>query len=152
LKEKRLFLTSPKQTCNEYLISSLRIRVHLSWRTGKHLYVLHVLRTYSTCSYPGYQDTTTYAALTECYRVLKSVTDCYRLLQSATECYRVFLAHLLGPIFGFVSHFICHGGHQKGKIGSKISATWCSFDRGRGERRRWVKYYLGSAKIQGNYN
>ena len=23
----------------------------------------HVLRTYSTCSYPGYQDTTTYAAL-----------------------------------------------------------------------------------------
>ena len=24
-----------------------------------------MLRTYSTCSYPGYQDTTTYAALTE---------------------------------------------------------------------------------------
>ena len=44
-------------------LSSLRIRAHLSWRTGKHLHVLHVLRTYSTCSYPGYQDTTTYAAL-----------------------------------------------------------------------------------------
>ena len=44
-------------------ISSLRIRAHLSWRTGKHLHVLHVLLTYSTCSYPGYQDTTTYAAL-----------------------------------------------------------------------------------------
>ena len=29
----------------------------------KHSHVLHVLRTYSTCSYPGYQDTTTYAAL-----------------------------------------------------------------------------------------
>ena len=43
--------------------SSLRIRAHLSWRTGKHLHVLHVLRTCSTCSYPGYQDTTTYAAL-----------------------------------------------------------------------------------------
>ena len=44
-------------------LSSLRIRAHLSSRTGKHLHVLHVLRTYSTCSYPGYQDTTTYAAL-----------------------------------------------------------------------------------------
>ena len=44
-------------------LSSLRIRAHLSWRTGKHLHVLHVLRTYSTSSYPGYQDTTTYAAL-----------------------------------------------------------------------------------------
>ena len=43
---------------NKYAIniwlSSLRIRAHLSWRTGKHLHVLHVLRTYSTCSYPGY--------------------------------------------------------------------------------------------------
>ena len=47
-------------------LSSLRIRAHLSWRTGKHLHVLHVLRTYSTCSYPGYQDTTTYAALPVC--------------------------------------------------------------------------------------
>ena len=53
-RKKRLFLTSLKQTCNEYLISSLRIRAHLSWRTGKHLHVLHVLWTYSTCSYPGY--------------------------------------------------------------------------------------------------
>ena len=44
-------------------LSSLRIRAHLSWRTGKHLHVLHVLWTYSTCSYPGYQATTTYAAL-----------------------------------------------------------------------------------------
>ena len=35
-------------------LSSLRIRAHLSWRTGKHLHVLHVLRTYSTCSYPRY--------------------------------------------------------------------------------------------------
>ena len=64
LKEKRLLVTSLKQICNECLI--LRIRAHLSWRTGKHLHVLHVfhvLRTYSTCSYPGYQDTTTYAAL-----------------------------------------------------------------------------------------
>ena len=25
----------------------------ISWGTGKHLHVLHVLRTYSTCSYPG---------------------------------------------------------------------------------------------------
>ena len=35
-------------------LSSLRIRADLSWRTGKHLHVLHVLRTYSTCGYPGY--------------------------------------------------------------------------------------------------
>ena len=42
-------------------LSSLKIRAHLSWRTGKHLHVLHVLRTYSTCSCPGQQDTTTYA-------------------------------------------------------------------------------------------
>ena len=34
-------------------LSSLRIRAHLSWRTGKHLHVLHVLQTYSTCLYPG---------------------------------------------------------------------------------------------------
>ena len=59
---------------------------------------------------------------TECYRVLQSVTECYRVLQSVIECnrvlqsiakyyrvlqniiehYRVFLAHLLGPIFGLV--------------------------------------------------
>ena len=44
-------------------LSSLRIRAHLSLRIGKHLHVLHVLRTFSTCLYPGYQDTTTYAAL-----------------------------------------------------------------------------------------
>ena len=54
-------------------LSSLRIRAHLSWRAGKHLHVLHVLRTYSTCSYPGYQDTTTYAAL-------QSSTNQYRLI------------------------------------------------------------------------
>ena len=34
-------------------LSSLRIREHLSWRPGKHLHVLHVLRTYCMCSYPG---------------------------------------------------------------------------------------------------
>ena len=28
-------------------LSSLRIRAHLSWRTGKHLHVLHVLRTFT---------------------------------------------------------------------------------------------------------
>ena len=44
-------------------LSSLKIRAHLSWRTGKHLHVLHVRRTCSTCSCPGQQDTTTYAAL-----------------------------------------------------------------------------------------
>ena len=51
-----------KHAMNNWL-SSLRIKAHTSWRKGKHLHVLHLLRTYSTCSYPGYQDTTTYAAL-----------------------------------------------------------------------------------------
>ena len=41
----------------------LRIRVHLSWRTGKHLHCLRVLRIYSTCSQPGWQDGTNYASL-----------------------------------------------------------------------------------------
>ena len=53
-------------------LSSLKIRAHLSWRTGKHLHVLHVLRTYSTCSCPGQQDTTTYAAL----EVIKLCNPC----------------------------------------------------------------------------
>ena len=53
---------------------SLRIRAHLSWRTGKHLHVLHVLRTYSTCSYPGYQDTTTYAALITAFKAIGAVS------------------------------------------------------------------------------
>ena len=34
--------------------------------------------------------------------MLQSITEYYRVLQSVTECYRVFLAHLLGPIFGLV--------------------------------------------------
>ena len=61
-KKDCFWLPLNKHAVNIWL-SSLRIRAHLSWRTGKHLHVLHVLRTYPTCSYPGYQDTTTYAAL-----------------------------------------------------------------------------------------
>ena len=61
-KKDYSWLPLNKHAMNIWL-NSLRIRAHLSWRTGKHLHVLHVLRTYSTCSYPGYQDTTTYAAL-----------------------------------------------------------------------------------------
>ena len=52
-KNDCFWLPLNKHTMNIWL-SSLRIRAHLSWRTGKHLHVLHVLRTYSTCSYPGY--------------------------------------------------------------------------------------------------
>ena len=61
-KKDCFWLPLNKHAMNIWL-SSLKIRAHLSWRTGKHLHVLHVLRTYPTCSYPGYQDTTTYAAL-----------------------------------------------------------------------------------------
>ena len=43
-------------------------------------------------------------SVTGCYRVLQSVTECYRVKQSVTQYYRVFLAHLLGPIFGLVSN------------------------------------------------
>ena len=62
-KKDCFWLPLNKHAVNIWL-SSLRIRAHLSWRKGKHLHVRHVLRTYPTCSYPGYQDTTTYAALT----------------------------------------------------------------------------------------
>ena len=41
-------------------------------------------------------------SITEYYKLLPSITDYYRVLQSTTEYYRVFLAHLLGPIFGLV--------------------------------------------------
>ena len=38
----------------------------------------------------------------EYYRVLQSIAEYYRVLQNITKYYRVFLAHLLGPIFGLV--------------------------------------------------
>ena len=38
----------------------------------------------------------------EYYRVLQSIAKYYRVLQNIREYYRVFLAHLLGPIFGLV--------------------------------------------------
>ena len=47
-KKDCFWLPLNKHAMNIWL-SSLRIRAHLSWRTGKHLHVLHVLRTYSTC-------------------------------------------------------------------------------------------------------
>ena len=52
-KKDCFWLPFNKHAMNIWL-SSLRIRAHLSWRTGKHLHVLHVLRTYSTRSYPWY--------------------------------------------------------------------------------------------------
>ena len=70
-KKDCFWLPLNKHAVNIWL-SSLRIRAHLSWRTGKHLHVLHVLRTYPTCSYPGYQDTTTYAALEKSFRFCES--------------------------------------------------------------------------------
>ena len=44
--------------------------------------------------------------------MLQSVTECYRVLQSFAVCYRVFLAHLLGPIFGLV--IFVNGGRADG--------------------------------------
>ena len=35
---------------------------------------------------------------------------------------------------------------KKGQLGARLT------EGGGGERRRWVKYYLGNAKIHGNYN
>merc|ERR1711911_321874 len=63
LRTRERFSENQSTVLREPEHGSLRTGAHLSWRTGKHLHVLHVLRTYSTCSYPGYQDTTTYAAL-----------------------------------------------------------------------------------------
>ena len=42
----------------------------------------------------------------EYYRVLQSIAKYYRVLQNIREYYRVFLAHLLGPIFGLVYIFV----------------------------------------------
>ena len=72
-KKDCFWLPLNKHAMNIWL-SSLRIRAHLSWRTGKHLHVLYVLRTYSTCSYPGYQDTAIYAALTSAWSCRASVS------------------------------------------------------------------------------
>ena len=77
-------------------LSSLRIRAHLSWRTGKHLHVLHVLRTCSTCSCPGQQDTTTYAALSGkrfsneaiLFHAFLAITLCSKIM---TRCVAWFL-------------------------------------------------------------
>ena len=41
-------------------------------------------------------------SIVEYCRVLQSVTDCNKVQHSVAACYRVFLAHLLGPIFGLV--------------------------------------------------
>ena len=73
-------------------LSSLKIRAHLSWRTGKHLHVLHVLRTYSTCSCPGQQDTTTYAALAEMINNMKN------------DNYSCFLQLFVGNIHNYLVH------------------------------------------------
>ena len=50
-KKNCFWLPLNKHAMNIWL-SSLRIRAHLSWRTGRHLHVFPVLRTYSTCSIP----------------------------------------------------------------------------------------------------
>ena len=46
-KKNCFWLPLNKHAMNIWL-NSLKIRAHLSWRTGTHLHVLHVLRTYST--------------------------------------------------------------------------------------------------------
>ena len=49
-------------------------------------------------------------SVTEYYRLLQSITEYNRVLQNITKYYKVFLAHLLGPIFGlavFVIVFLC---------------------------------------------
>ena len=51
--KKIFWLPLNKHAMNIWL-SSLRIRAHLSWRTGKNLHVLHVLWTYSRI--PGYHN------------------------------------------------------------------------------------------------
>ena len=50
LRTRARFSENQSTVLQEPEHGSLRIRAHLSWRTGKHLHVLHVLRTYSTCS------------------------------------------------------------------------------------------------------
>ena len=51
-------------------------------------------------------------SVTEYYRVFQSITEYHIVLQSVAEYHRVFLAHLLGPIFGLVSFHIPATGFQ----------------------------------------
>ena len=95
--------------------------------------------------------------VTECYRVVKGVTQCYRVLQGVaeyhrvlqniTEHYRVFLAHILGPIFGLVSFSFslpplrrthCLG-HSHGFIGNRLYIC--------GEEAALTKSHLGAAIV-----
>ena len=50
----------------------------------------------------------------EYYRVLQSIAKYYRVLQNIIEYYRVFLAHLLGPIFGlfFITPHAWYAWHE----------------------------------------
>ena len=82
-------------------------------------------------------------SITKYYRVLQSITECDRVLQSITEfysvaeCYRVLqsitktnVAHLLGPIFGFVI------------LGFSPWEVWLAKARmiRRGRRLTWVNF------------
>ena len=41
-------------------------------------------------------------SVTECDRVFQSISEYYKVIESVAEYYEVFLAHLLGPIFGLI--------------------------------------------------
>ena len=80
--------------------------------------------------------------------MLYSVTECYIVLQSVTECYRVFLAHLLGPIFGLVFYDLASlPGRESSSVESRRASVrsstrsrewrWKSF-RGRRRYGRFV--------------
>ena len=61
----RLTCSYPELTEDHVLTSAYVKILRTVTRNAVNKSVLHVLRTYSMCSYPGYQDTTTYAALQE---------------------------------------------------------------------------------------
>ena len=78
----------------------------------------HVLRTYSTCSYPGYQDTTTYAALVNRIPSEMEVAPRYKLLTLLTL---LTLIRSLRPIVrqlvnGFFLNCINYIGQAEGTL------------------------------------
>jgi len=103
-KNDCFWLPLNKHAMNIWL-NSLRIRAHLSWRTGKHLHFLHVLRTYSTCSCPGQQDTTTYAALLRCMKKNWNFKSGEGLLLS-TPHFGILSFEHIQPCFSSVEDFI----------------------------------------------
>ena len=80
----------------------------------KHLHVLHVLRTYSTCSCPGQQDTTNYAALIPTlfkeavfvdFKLIVNTRYIRSWLYSCSKYHHLCLYHMSGAFYQIIFAF-----------------------------------------------